>query len=333
MDLPPLRAAALAATVILAIPCGVARAESGDAAVAAAEQAAAGQTSLAGEESVGAASGAEGDSSAGAGATEQPAPPAEVPPTAAPEPPPPPAEPPPASPPPPPPPADQGASEATPGEPSGESSGPAAGSSAGEEAPASFLGESRGSALNDGGQPVVASTPAAPADGADSAPAPPVSVPERPEQTAVDRLLPRLKNAARPVDRRAAAVDRRPETRAPSSGARLIPIDPGTWIEGGPSSDAPRQMATAPVERGGGTPAAPGPPSGGDPGDPPPPPPSSPAPGSATASPGGSFFAGGLASLAALLIALALPQLRARFELLPRGRCTVAFLRPLERPG
>jgi hypothetical protein len=63
------------------------------------------------------------------------------------------------------------------------------------------------------------------------------------------------------------------------------------------------------------------------------PPPWSPAPGSATASPGGAFLFAGLASLAILLIGLALPALRTLLELLPGRAYSVALLEPLERPG
>ena len=59
----------------------------------------------------------------------------------------------------------------------------------------------------------------------------------------------------------------------------------------------------------------------------------SPASGSASAGPGGTFFAAGLASLAALLIALALPRLWSRIELPRCRRYAVVFLAPLERPG
>jgi hypothetical protein len=61
--------------------------------------------------------------------------------------------------------------------------------------------------------------------------------------------------------------------------------------------------------------------------------PLAPAPGSATASPGGAFLFAGLASLAILLIGLAMPALRALLELLPGRPYSVAFLEPLERPG
>lgn len=57
------------------------------------------------------------------------------------------------------------------------------------------------------------------------------------------------------------------------------------------------------------------------------------APGSASASPSGAFAVAGLAALAALLCALALPQLLSRLQL-PLMRCYAAtFLVPLERPG
>jgi hypothetical protein len=63
------------------------------------------------------------------------------------------------------------------------------------------------------------------------------------------------------------------------------------------------------------------------------PPPWSPVPGSATAGPGGAFFFAAVAALTMLLIALTLPALRARLDLPPGRRYTVAFLAPLERPG
>jgi hypothetical protein len=57
------------------------------------------------------------------------------------------------------------------------------------------------------------------------------------------------------------------------------------------------------------------------------------APGSASAGPSGGFAVAGLAALAALLCALALPQLLSRLQL-PAMRCYAAtFLVPLERPG
>jgi hypothetical protein len=57
------------------------------------------------------------------------------------------------------------------------------------------------------------------------------------------------------------------------------------------------------------------------------------APGSASASPSGAFAVAGVAALAALLCALALPQLLSRLQL-PLMRCYAAtFLVPLERPG
>jgi hypothetical protein len=57
------------------------------------------------------------------------------------------------------------------------------------------------------------------------------------------------------------------------------------------------------------------------------------APGSASASPSGGFAVAGLGALAALLCALALPQLLSRLQL-PTMRCYAAtFLVPLERPG
>lgn len=65
----------------------------------------------------------------------------------------------------------------------------------------------------------------------------------------------------------------------------------------------------------------------------PPPSPWSPDPGSATASPGGTFLFAAMASLTMLLVVLMLPALRARLDLAPGRRYTVAFLAPLERPG
>ncbi|MBD0283381.1 MAG: hypothetical protein ICV69_14490 [Thermoleophilaceae bacterium] len=60
---------------------------------------------------------------------------------------------------------------------------------------------------------------------------------------------------------------------------------------------------------------------------------SSPAPGSATASPGGGSFTAGMASLGALLVALALPRLRIRLRLQVTRWHTMAVVAPLERPG
>jgi hypothetical protein len=60
---------------------------------------------------------------------------------------------------------------------------------------------------------------------------------------------------------------------------------------------------------------------------------STPAPGSATASSGGSFSTAGLASLAVLLVGLALSQLRCRLAPSPGRWRPVVFLTPLERPG
>jgi hypothetical protein len=65
----------------------------------------------------------------------------------------------------------------------------------------------------------------------------------------------------------------------------------------------------------------------------PPPSPWSPDPGSATASPGGTFLFAAMASLTMLLVGLMLPALRARLDLAPGRRYNVAFLAPLERPG
>ena len=65
----------------------------------------------------------------------------------------------------------------------------------------------------------------------------------------------------------------------------------------------------------------------------PPPSPWSPDPGSATASPGGTFLFAAMASLTMLLVGLMLPALRARLDLAPGRGYTVAFLAPLERPG
>jgi hypothetical protein len=61
-------------------------------------------------------------------------------------------------------------------------------------------------------------------------------------------------------------------------------------------------------------------------------PPWSAAPGSATAS-AGAFAVAGVVSLAALLIALALPGLRVRLDLLAGRPYRATFLTPLERPG
>jgi hypothetical protein len=57
------------------------------------------------------------------------------------------------------------------------------------------------------------------------------------------------------------------------------------------------------------------------------------APESSAASPGGALSIAGLASLAALLIALFLPRLLARLELAPGRRHVVASVLVLERPG
>jgi hypothetical protein len=63
------------------------------------------------------------------------------------------------------------------------------------------------------------------------------------------------------------------------------------------------------------------------------PPPWSSAPGSASASPGGAFFAAGMASLATLFLYLVLPRLWSCLEQPKRRRYAVVFLAPLERPG
>jgi hypothetical protein len=62
-------------------------------------------------------------------------------------------------------------------------------------------------------------------------------------------------------------------------------------------------------------------------------PPSSPASASASATPGGAFFAAGLAALAALVVALALPALSVRLDLVAGRPYRAAFSSPLERPG
>ena len=62
-------------------------------------------------------------------------------------------------------------------------------------------------------------------------------------------------------------------------------------------------------------------------------PPSSPASASASATPGGVFFATGLAALAALVAALARPALRVRLDLVAGRPYRAAFPSPLERPG
>jgi hypothetical protein len=62
-------------------------------------------------------------------------------------------------------------------------------------------------------------------------------------------------------------------------------------------------------------------------------PPSPPASASASATPGGALFAAGLAALAALVVALALPALRVRLDLVAGRPCRAAFVSPLERPG
>jgi hypothetical protein len=62
-------------------------------------------------------------------------------------------------------------------------------------------------------------------------------------------------------------------------------------------------------------------------------PPSSPASASASATPGGAFFAAGLGALAALVAALARPALRVRLELVAGRPYRAAFPSPLERPG
>jgi hypothetical protein len=98
-----------------------------------------------------------------------------------------------------------------------------------------------------------------------------------------------------------------------------------------PAPAASKQSAVAaPESRASGRPSATGSPDRGGADEPPP---WSPAPGSASAGPGGAFFVAGLGSLAALLIALALPRLWSRIELPRCRRYAVVFLAPLERPG
>ena len=315
---------------IFAIPCGIAQAQPSDAAAANAALSADAQTSAGGTASVGASS-SDADSSGGADEATAPAEVLQSPTE------PPPAEPPAAAPAPPPTASGEESAAPPPSPPGDESPRTGVESRSGDPPAAPALGPSRSSAPNEGGDSAVAvSTPTAPAEpvtaGAGATKAPAV----RPEPTAVEQLLPRLGTHSPPVDGRGIAVERRPARGGPLPGGRLMRMDSYIWAETGPGSASSRHVAAPPVERGGDpSPGTRPRDSGGRPGDAPSPAPSpsSPAPGSASASPGGGFFAAGLTSLAALLIALALPQLRARLELPPRGRCTVAFLRPLERPG
>jgi hypothetical protein len=114
-------------------------------------------------------------------------------------------------------------------------------------------------------------------------------------------------------------------TRTPSPAVHSFGLPA---VEPAPAVSPP--PATAPPSRG-----APGRGTGGSPdaGSSAKPPPSSAAPGATTASPAGGFGVGAVASLTMLLIGLMLPAIRARLDLAPAGRYTVAFLQPLERPG
>ena len=325
MTLLPLRAAVLAVTAFLAIPWGVAEADSADALAAGSGVVAAGETADSGGGAIQTLSEDTGSQGVVVG-TVEPSPSVGVLPTAT-DPPPPGAEPPaelaqPASQP-----AVEDPGAGTPTPSTHEAPRPPADPRVGEEtAP-----PNRTSSADESGESAVASSGGAapPADSLDG------GAPDRPAvhaaPTAVDRLLPRLYRRSRPVDGHAAALDRRPERGVRPQGVALTRMDPYTRVDPGAAPASRPHAAAVPTERGGEAPSGTGSRDGGTPDNAPPP--SSPAPGSASASPGGGFFAGGLMSLAALLIALALPRLRARLELLPRGRCTVAFLRPLERPG
>lgn len=332
MDLPPLRAAALAVTAALAIPCSVAQAQGTDLAApdagqtppAAATTTADGSAVSTGTQTLAVAA----DPSTG-GATQAPAPAQQAaPPTSEPMPTP---QPEPTVSPqaPLPQPAPQQAAPPPAGDVTGtaaqprtaDGSGPAALPPARDSAPSAVADSAAKSAAT----PATVSSPQDPSAGA---PNPPDI---RPEPTDVDRLLPALHRKTRPPtgDHRA-PIQLRQGREIPLPHGHSVRLDPYTWVHS-PAHAPPRVVTTGSVERKPHAPPASG--SGGHGGGPDKPAPSSPAPGSASASPGGGFFAAGLASLAAILIGLALPRLRARLELPPRGRCTVAFLRPLERPG
>jgi hypothetical protein len=331
MDLPPLRAAALAVTAVLAIPCSVAQAQGTDLAApdagqpppATATTTADGSAVSTGTQTLAVAA----DSSSG-GATQAPAPaqqaappPSEPIPTPQPEPTATPQAPPPQPAPQeaaPPPTGDATRTDAQPR--TADGSGPAALPPARDPAPSAVADSAATSAAT----PTAVRSPQDPSGGA---PNPPDI---RPEPTEVDRLLPALDGKTRPpTDGHRAPIQLRQGREIPLPHGHSIRLDPYAWVHS-PAHASPR-VVTGSVERKPHTPPASG--SGGHGGGPDQPAPSSPAPGSASASPGGGFFAAGLASLAAILIGLALPHLRARLELPPRGRCTVAFLRPLERPG
>jgi hypothetical protein len=111
----------------------------------------------------------------------------------------------------------------------------------------------------------------------------------------------------------------------------LAVASPGLAVQPAPVVSPPPASADAP-DRGAGGPQPNGS-RGGRGSEEPPPSPWSPAPGSATASPGGTFLFAAVASLTMLLIGLLLPALRARLDLPPGRRYNVAFLAPLERPG
>jgi hypothetical protein len=102
-----------------------------------------------------------------------------------------------------------------------------------------------------------------------------------------------------------------------------------TQLQPAPAA-SPQHAATTPLERPAAGRQATGSPDHGGPVEPAP---RSSADGSATATPGGASSAASLALLAALLIVLVLPRLRARLAPSPGRRYTVAFLTPLERPG
>ena len=331
MDLPPLRAAAVAATAVLAIPCGVAQAQGTGLAAPDAGQTLPAPTTTddGGAVSTGIQTLAVGGDSSTDGGTQETAPtqqavppPSEPTPTPQPEP--------TASPPAPTPqPAPQEAApppsgDATPtgAEPrTDDGSGPAGPPLSGDSSPTAAADSAATSAAT----PAAATDPQDPSGGAPN----PTDI--RPEPTEVDRLLPRaLDRNPPPADGHRAPMRPRQALDTPLQHGHFVRLDPYSWVHS-PAHAPPRVVTTTgPVERKPHTPPATG---SGEDGGPDNPAPTSPAPGSASASPGGGFFAAGLASLVAILIGLALPQLRARLELPPRGRCTVAFLRPLERPG
>jgi hypothetical protein len=334
MTLPPLRAAVLAATAILVIPCGAAQAQAAD--IAAPDTGQTPPAATTGGDGATVDTGVQtlagGDDSADEGTTQAGPPPQE-------------GEAPPSEPPPdprlepmttpePPPPAP--ATESAPPPPSGDSGGtgsaPRTGDGSGAPEPPQARDSSPSGTAESAGTSVA---PPEPPDSSGGAPGDPEILPDA---TEVDRLLPTIETETRrPVAAQtAAAHDREPRSAPPPQGrlprpeGHLIRLDPYTWVQSPAAQASDRYVAQVRTERKSEAPPASGPLEDGSPDNAPP---SSPAPGSASASPGGGFFAAGLASLAALLICLAMPQLRARLELPPRGRCTVAFLRPLERPG